>query len=58
MRGVFKRVRRSAMAVLLVMALGAAGAQAQSREDPRSRERSLVTRILVWVMDTLSFPPG
>lgn len=50
---------RAAAALFLVLALGFGSAQAQDREDPRSsRGHSLARSFIIWLMDTLSAPPG
>lgn len=59
MQSVSKCCRGVSAALFLVCVLTTGAAMAQDREEPRHpRGPSLIQRVILWAMDTLSFPPG
>lgn len=54
------RLRGRLLTALLLASVLTGSAVAQERERPRSYpgERSVFQRIVLWVLDTLSSPPG
>ena len=59
MQSVSKRCRRVTAALFFVCVLTAGAATAQDREEPRHvGGPSLIQMVILWAMDTFSFPPG